>query len=260
MNWCIDGVALEHESWITRTEKRPIVLLHEGLGSVSLWKSFPRNLNQNTGHPVIAYSRQGHGKSDPLTGPRTPAFMHTEAEVLRKILSAEGLTDALIVGHSDGASIALLYASRYPTAGLVLMAPHVFVEGLTLESIRQARHSFETTDLPARLGRYHDDVRHTFFAWNDIWLHPDFERWNIEAEAAKVTAPTLIIQGRQDEYGTHAQYDSIARAAPQTDVLVLGRCGHSPHRDRPGQVLEAIKSFVSTLDTEAPAGAQPDVR
>lgn len=221
------------------------VLLHEGLGSIALFKGFPEALAERVGGRVLAYDRRGHGASDPLPAPRRPDFMHREAEVLAALLEAEGAEDAVLVGHSDGASIALLHGARRPTRGLVLLAPHLFVEALSLASIREARERFERTDLRVRLGRYHRDAEHTFRAWNDIWLDPAFASWNIEAEAAAVKAPMLVIQGRDDAYGTAAQYERLAAAAPHADVLVLGACGHDPLRDRPVVTLEAIAAFVA---------------
>ena len=249
MNWSFDGQVLECAEWSpSQPHGPPLVLLHEGLGSVGLWKDFPGRLSEHTNRRVVAYSRLGHGCSDRLTGPRTPDFMHREAEILRCLLTDNGLTDAILLGHSDGGSIALLYASRHPTTGIVLMAPHVFVESLSLESIRAAGVRFAQSDLPQRLGRYHDDVEHTFRAWHEIWTAPEFESWNIETETARITAPMLVIQGQDDEYGTAAQYEAIVRAAPQTDQLILSRCGHSPHRDRPQAVLSAVAGFVAAIE------------
>ena len=249
MAWMIDGTALEQAAWNpTAMARRPVVLLHEGLGSVALWKDFPSKLAALTDRRVVAYSRRGHGRSSPMAEPRRPDFMHREADILRRLLVEHALTDAILVGHSDGASIALIDASRSAVPGVVLLAPHVFVEALSLSSIRNTKTRFETTDLPARLGRYHDDAHHTFWAWNTIWLDPTFESWNIEAELASIRAPMLVIQGRDDEYGTAAQYEAIARAVPTTDVLVLGQCGHSPHRDRPHATLHAVAAFVDRID------------
>ena len=257
MDWSLNSVRLECREWPGAGDARPLLLLHEGLGSIALWKDFPTRLAQSTGRRVIAYSRQGHGRSSPLAAPRQPDFMHHEADHLRRLLVEHNLTDAVLVGHSDGASIALLYAATHSCAGLVLLAPHVFVEAVTVQNIREAVARFTTTDFAQRLGVYHEDVRHTFYAWSDIWLDSEFREWNIEAETARVTAPTLVIQGRGDEYGTAAQYEAIGRAIPQADVLVLGRCGHSPHRDRPRAVLDAMHRFVQALDETAPREAGP---
>ncbi len=240
--WKHAGARLAVETWGAGAVRA--VLLHEGLGSIALWKGFPEALAGRVGGRVLAYDRRGHGASDPLDAPRRPDFMHREAEVLAAFLEAEGAGDAVLVGHSDGASIALLHAARRPVRGLALMAPHVFVESLSLASIRDARERFAGTDLRARLARYHRDPEHTFRAWNDIWLDPAFASWTIEAEAARVEAPLLVLQGRDDAYGTAAQYERLAAAAPQADVLVLGRCGHDPARDRPGATLDAIASFI----------------
>lgn len=243
--WTINGVSLEARVWSSpAADSPPLLLLHEGLGSVAQWKSFPAQLAEQTGRRVIAYSRPGHGASSRLTGTREPDFMHLEAERLRLLLVDQGLSDAVLVGHSDGASIALLYASAHPCGGLVLLAPHLFVEPITVASIRAVKARAERTDLLDRLGRYHADADHIFRGWSEIWLRPDFQRWNIEAEAARITAPTLVIQGRDDEYGSPAQLRAVARAVPHADVLELGRCGHNPHRDRARATMAAIVAFV----------------
>lgn len=242
----VDGVTIELETWSdSAATDRPLLLLHEGLGSIAMWRDFPARLAARTGHPVIAYSRQGHGWSDRMTDVRSPDFMHEEAERLNLLIEAHGWTTPVLIGHSDGASIAILHASRFAAVSTVLLAPHVFVEPFALKSIREAKTRFEQTDMRDRLGRYHIDPEHTFWTWNTIWLSPEFAAWNIEAETALIKTPLLVIQGRDDEYGTQAQFQAIARAAPQTDVLELGRCGHSPHRDRPKLTLEAIAAFVA---------------
>lgn len=240
----VDGVALE-------VARHPgsgptLVFLHEGLGSVAMWKDFPAEVAARTGRSVVVYSRRGHGWSDRLARPHGPRFMHEEAEVLTRLLAALGVERPFLVGHSDGASVALIHAAAQPVAGLVLMAPHVFVEDVTVESIRRARDAFDQGDLAARLVRYHDDPGHVFRAFSGIWLAPEFRDWNIEACIWEVRAPILVIQGRDDEYGTAAQYEAIAsRAETTADVLVLGHCGHAPHRDRPRQTREAIASMLA---------------
>ncbi|HEX6977680.1 MAG TPA: alpha/beta hydrolase [Alphaproteobacteria bacterium] len=226
-----------------------IVMLHEGLGSVSLWRDVPATLAAATGRRVFVYSRRGYGKSDPAPLPRPVDYMHDEAFlVLPEVLQARRIERPILVGHSDGASIAILHAARHPVSGLVLMAPHVFVEDLSIASIAEAKTAYETTDLRARLARHHDDVDNAFWGWNDIWLNPAFRSWNIEAYLPQVTAPVLIIQGVEDQYGTIAQVDAIERQVRgPARRLMLSPCRHSPHRDQPEQTLAAITKFVAEL-------------
>ncbi len=228
-----------------------LVFLHEGLGSVALWKRFPDAVADATGCRTLVYSRYGYGRSDPLQEPRGVDYMHREAlEVLPEVLDALSIRAPVLVGHSDGASIALIHAgaSGREVRGVVAMAPHVFVEEVSITSIAAAKVAFETTDLPARLGRYHDDVVSTFRGWNDIWLHPDFRGWNIEACLAGVRCPVLLIQGEDDEYGTLAQLDAVARQVPASARSVtLARCRHSPHVDQKEATLAAIETFVREL-------------
>lgn len=259
------GHRLEYK-WIRSqpaTEDAPaLVFLHEGLGSVALWKSFPEEVVRATGCPALVYSRYGYGKSDRLTAPRTPDYMHREGQlVLPEVLRQLDIADSILIGHSDGASIALIHAagSTRPARGLILLAPHVFVEELTVRSIAQAKTTFHTTDLPARLGRYHDDVESTFRGWNDIWLHPDFRDWNIESCLPAVRAPILLIQGEDDQYGTLAQVEAIqTRAAGPVETVVLPRCGHSPHVDQPATTLDAISRFVSQRLLRTPVTGDND--
>lgn len=243
-----DGAKLECVHLPGRRGGPTLVFLHEGLGSVALWKSFPAAVARRTGLPAVVYSRRGHGGSERLAAPHPPDFMHHEAKVvLPALLDALGIDAPILVGHSDGASIALLYAGSegHRAEGLVLMAPHLFVEDLTIRSIEAARESFEQTDLRQRLGRYHDDPEHTFRAWNDVWLSPGFRSFDIRSYVPAVTVPMLAIQGRDDEYGTAAQHETLAREArSRVDVLVLGGCGHSPHRDREQTTREAIAAFA----------------
>jgi pimeloyl-ACP methyl ester carboxylesterase len=249
----IDGKALE----VTRFEPAgasgagdPIVMLHEGLGCVALWKDFPQRLADRTRHAVVAYSRYGYGGSDPFAEPRDVDYMHDEARVvLPELLSALGIERPILFGHSDGASIALLFAGFYPglPRALILEAPHVFVEEHSIAGITQAARAYREGDLRARLARYHRDVDKTFWGWNDIWLDPRFRSWNIEANAAQVACPALLVQGRDDEYGTEAQLRSIAAAVPAASVHVLERCAHAPHRDQPGRTLDASADFLAGL-------------
>ena len=252
----VDGRALEIVRWAVSNATRPaIVLLHEGLGSVALWKDVPQRIAERTGHEVIVYSRYGHGRSQGLEAPRDVDYMHREGErVLPELLAELGLSRPILLGHSDGASIALIYAGAYPgsATALVLEAPHVFVEDLTVASIAAAKTTFETSDLEAKLARYHDDAGRTFRGWNDIWLDPRFRSWNIEAYLERIDVPILLVQGTDDEYGTSAQLEAIA-ARTGARITLLERCGHSPHRDRASATLDAIATFVAELDAREAA-------
>src|SRR4051795_1463172 len=228
--------------------RRPLVLLHEGLGSVGLWRDFPARLNEATGRRVIAFSRFGHGRSEPPPKPRTPAFFHEEAlEVLPELLTQLDADEPILVGHSDGASIALIHAGRHPVTGLVLLAPHVVVEDITVEAIRQTRDTFNEGALRERMARHHDDVDAAFWGWCDVWLDPAFRSWSLETDAELVTAPTLLIQGADDPYGTLDQLDRIeARVRGPVERLVVAG-GHSPHLEQPGAVVDAIARFVERV-------------
>jgi len=230
---------------------RTLVFLHEGLGSVAMWRDFPASAARATGCAAVVYSRYGYGQSDVLREPRGVDYMHVEAlEVLPELLAKLEVPDPVLVGHSDGGSIALIHAAAHDRVrGLVVMAPHVFVEDISVKSIAEAKTAFETTDLPQKLGRYHADAAKTFWGWNDIWLHPDFRAWNIEDCLARVRCPMLAIQGFDDEYGTMAQLDAIAKqAGGPVELLRLADCRHSPHRDQPAVVIEAMSRFVDRLD------------
>jgi pimeloyl-ACP methyl ester carboxylesterase len=230
--------------------KRPaLVFLHEGLGSMGLWRDFPDRLAARLGTRALIYSRFGYGQSDGLETNRAPSFMHGEAlDVLPALLSRLGIERPLLVGHSDGASIALIHAAVHPARGLALMAPHVFVEPVTVASIARIREAYRTTDLRERLARHHAHVDDAFLGWADTWLLPHFLAWSIEGLVPRIAAPMLLIQGRDDEYGTLAQLDRIeALAVAPTSRLVLDDCGHSPHRDQKRTVLEAIAAFAQPL-------------
>lgn len=229
------------------------MLLHEGLGSIALWKQFPNDLNARTGYSVLTYSRYGNGFSQALDEARSPEYMHEEARTaLPAVLDAFDVRDAILVGHSDGASIALIYAGEGigNVRAIVAEAPHVFVEDLSVRSIALAREAYTAGALRERLAKYHRDVDRTFYGWNDIWLHRDFRSWDIRDVLPGITAPALLIQGAQDEYGTLAQIEAIRNAAA-VDWLILAGCGHAPHRDRPAIVLDAIAGFVSELPNSA---------
>ena len=228
-----------------------LVFLHEGLGSVSHWRDFPAKVAAATGCPVMIYSRYGSGNSDVLAEPRTVRYMHHEAlDTLPALLSALSIRNPILVGHSDGASIAIVYAGAHDSLrGLALLAPHVFVEELSIRSIAKAKTTFESTNLPELLARHHRDAARTFWGWNDIWLHPEFRQWNIEEYLPRITCPALVIQGLEDQYGTMAQVDAIRKqVAGAVDVLMLEDCKHSPQRDQPEAVLEAIRKFVEKFD------------
>lgn len=229
-----------------------LVFLHEGLGSVSHWRDFPALVAAATGCPVTVYSRYGSGQSDILREARDVRYMHDEAlALLPDLLHHLEIENPILIGHSDGGSIALIYAGAYDSVrGLVLLAPHVFVEELSIRSIAAAKVTFETTNLPILLARHHRDAARTFQGWNDIWLHPDFRRWNIEEYLPRITCPILAIQGLQDQYGTMAQIEAIRRQATgKVAVLVLADCQHSPQRDQPEAVLNAITNFVISVLT-----------
>ncbi len=230
--------------------KPTIVFLHEGLGSVSLWRDFPTRVAERTGCGIFVYSRFGYGTSDTLSEKREPDYMHREADVvLPALLTAANIERPILLGHSDGASIALLFAAAFPgrARALILEAPHVFVEDISVTSIAAAKVAFETTDLPRKLARHHADADGAFRGWNDIWLDPRFRTWNFEDELANITEPVLLLQGEDDEYGTQAQLRSIETHVDDVTTVLLQRCGHSPHRDRTDAVLDAIATFVAPL-------------
>ena len=252
------GHRLEYK-WIrprARTARRPpdampvLVFLHEGLGSVALWKDFPGLVVEATGCRALVYSRYGYGKSDRLTQPHTVDYMHREAlEALPQVLDALAIRDPVLIGHSDGASVSIIYAGSglQRVRGLVLMAPHVFVEDITVAAIAQAKSAFETTALAAKLSRYHEDTVGAFRGWSDIWLHPDFRSWNIEACLPRITAPALLIQGEDDQYGSMAQIEALERQlGGPVETAVLARCGHSPHVDQTEGTLAAIAEFIES--------------
>ena len=246
-----DGARLEYERIEGTDPSTPtIVMLHEGLGSVALWRDFPLQLASATGAPVLVYSRRGYGRSEPLRTPRVPEYMHHEGlKVLPELLDRLGIDRPILLGHSDGASIALIHAggSGREVAGIIAMAPHVFVEELSISSIAAARQANGDTLLRERLARYHDDVDGAFWGWNDVWLSPAFRYWNIEHCLPKISCPVLAIQGLEDEYGTLEQIRRISSAVVHSDVLQLPNCRHSPHRDQPAAVSECITAWLSKM-------------
>lgn len=247
------GRSLAYE-WIGQDANgRPVlVFLHEGLGSIRQWRDFPAQLAKATGCRALVYDRYGYGQSEVLAeNRRTVRFMHDEAlNALPELLAALEIDNPVLVGHSDGASIALIHAGAgHRVRGVVAMAPHVFIEPICLASIKKARSAFETTDLAARLGRYHRDAGKTFYGWADVWLDPDFAGWDIRDDyLSGVRAPVLAIQGHDDEYGTMAQLDEIARrVSAQCELLKLDKCGHAPFRDQPETTLEAAANLVRSV-------------
>jgi pimeloyl-ACP methyl ester carboxylesterase len=254
IDWAGRRVRIEHQ-WIARdkTSAPLIVFLHEGLGSVAMWKDFPQRLCIAAGCRGLVYSRPGYGRSSPRAAEEAWGldFMHRQAqEVLPALLDALGIdagTDRpWLLGHSDGGSIALLYAANYPQhlAGAIVLAPHILVEDLSVSSIEKVRAAYLETDLRKRLARHHDSPDSAFWGWNDIWLKPAFKHWSIETEIGAITCPLLAVQGLDDEYGTLAQISGIARRVPQTELLELPDCGHSPHRDQPERLITSITAFI----------------
>ena len=230
-----------------------IVFLHEGLGCVEMWRDFPEHVGEDTSCGALVYSRAGYGKSDPITLPRPVQFMHDEAlEVLPSLLDAFEIREAILFGHSDGGSISLIYAGSVDDSrikGLVLEAPHVFVETLGIESIKKAKQNYELGSLKNRLLKYHgDNVECAFRGWNDVWLNPDFRCWNIESLLPNIKVPVLVLQGEDDEYGTQRQVEIIRDSCNgPVETTIFPHCGHSPHRDHPLAVRESVKNFVRKI-------------
>lgn len=266
----IHGIELEVAHIPGPSERAPLVFLHEGLGSVSMWsqrdRDWPRELCAATARAGWLYSRRGYGRSDPVAdvrgeprngsfwhlGRHEPDYMHLEAwRVLPELLQRLGIDRPVLMGHSDGASIALLHASRYSVAASVVMAPHVFVEDIAIQAIDEARRLYETDQgergLRQRLARYHADVDNAFYQWNDVWLSPAFRRFDIRADCSTIQAPLLAIQGLNDEYGSLQQLREIEARVPGAQTLELPACGHSPHRDQPEQLTTAIVGFLSNV-------------
>ncbi len=228
-----------------------LVFLHEGLGSVAMWRDFPQRVATATGHPALVYSRAGYGRSSPLTQARRSDYMHTEAlAVLPALLDRLAIERPILVGHSDGASIALIHAGAGVRAvrAIAAIAPHVFVEELSVSSIARAKSNYDRGDLRPRLARHHADVDSAFRGWNDIWLAPEFRDWNIESLLTGIACPVLLIQGEDDEYGTLAQVDAIQRQVEgPVERVVLAACGHAPQRDQPEATLAALARFIAAV-------------
>ncbi len=228
-----------------------LVLLHEGLGCVDMWRDFPEQLVANSGCPVVVYSRQGYGRSSPCALPRPLSYMHTEAlDVLPQFISKIELSDYILIGHSDGASIALIHAGsekRQGLKGVVSMAPHVFCETLSVAAIEKAKTSFIQGQLADGLRKYHgENTDCAFWGWNGAWLDPDFMHWNIEEYLPGIEVSQLLIQSRDDPYGTVAQLNSIAQhSGGKVETCLLDNCGHSPFRDQPETTLNLIADFIT---------------
>lgn len=256
IDWRGRKVRIEHAFIAPERKDAPLVVfLHEGLGSLSMWRDFPKALCDAAGVRGLVYSRPGYGRSTP----RDPEeawdldFMHRQAlEVLPALLCALDIDTThdkpWLFGHSDGGSITLLYAAKFPEAiaGAIVLAPHILVEDLSVASIAKVKTAYETTDLKQRLAKYHDDPDSAFWGWNRIWLHPPFKQWSIEDEILTIACPLLAVQGLDDAYGTLEQIRGIARRVPQTEMLEMPACGHSPHKDQPQALIEAAKRFIRT--------------
>lgn len=256
------GKTLEYACFGPAPQEAPtIVLLHEGLGCVSLWRDFPQRLSDATGWGVFAYSRAGYGQSDPAELPRPLDYMTQEAEnSLPKVLDAIGFQRGVLLGHSDGATIAAIYGgsvSDHRVRGLILMAPHFFTEEGGLQEIARARTAYETTDLRDCLARHHADPDCAFRGWNDAWLNPEFRKWNVADVIDYLRVPVLAIQGKEDAYGTLAQIDVLEQTSyAPVERVILTQCGHEPFREQPVRTLSAITDFIQRL--AAFEAAQPD--
>ncbi|KAB2926142.1 MAG: alpha/beta hydrolase [Dechloromonas sp.] len=252
----VAGCRLEYRDFPATAEGRPtLLLLHEGLGCVAMWRHFPEQLAAATGCRVIVWSRAGYGGSQPWPEPRQPDYMHREAQqALPGVLAALHVERPLLIGHSDGGSIALIFAGSFPElpVGIAVLAPHEFVEEVTLAGIRAARQVWQTSDLPKKLARYHHErTQQVFSDWNDTWLSPAFRDWNIEAYLPRIACPVLAIQGADDEYATMRQIEVIAERVPGTQLLKLADCGHTPQRDQEAAVLAALTAFVGHCSRKA---------
>lgn len=245
--------------WIApeRLDRPLIVFLHEGLGSVSMWRDWPARVCAATGCRGLVFSRYGYGRSTlrPRDEARGVDYLHVQAqEALPALFEALNLQDEnpILFGHSDGGSIALLYAAMFPgqPRAIAVAAPHIFVEDITVEGIRKARDDYLSSDFPARLARHHIDGESVFWAWVDIWLTPEFRAWNIEECLGAIRCPVLAIQGIDDEYGTLEQIRGIARRVPDTRLLEISDCGHSPHRDQPQAVIDGLKGFLKEIGVD----------
>ncbi len=250
----VDGKWLEI-AWCNPAASRKVTLvfLHEGLGCTAMWRDFPAKVGAATGCRAFVFSRLGYGRSDPCLLPRPIRFMHDEGlSVLPQVLAAAGIDDYILIGHSDGGSISLIHAGGTKATGLrgvITEAAHVFCEALTIQSIQEAKTFFSDGDLRNRLEKYHGaNVDNAFWGWNDVWLHPEFAHWNIESYLPGIQVPLLAIQGKEDQYGTEAQINAIAKqTGGGAKIVMLSACGHAPHRDRENATLAAMKSFIERI-------------
>ena len=251
----VNGAGLEVQRLPGPAGRRlaPIIFLHEGLGSVAMWRDWPEQVCADTGRAGIVYSRRGYGQSTPIpdvrgTGRLGPDYMHCEAlQVLPELLDKLGIENPVLLGHSDGGTIALLYASHFPVTACVVMAPHLIVEDESVQAIEEARQAYESGDLRERLQRYHADVDSAFWQWSDTWLSPPFRDFDIRADCRRIGAPVLAIQGEEDTYGTLQQIHDIEPTRGPFARLVLPQCGHSPYRDQPDRTRARITQFLAPL-------------
>jgi pimeloyl-ACP methyl ester carboxylesterase len=249
----LGSMRLEYRMIGPRPHAAPtIVMLHEGLGCVGLWGDFPDRLQAATGAGVFVYSRAGYGRSSPVKLPRPLTFMHEEArDVLPKVLDAIGFRRGLLVGHSDGASIAAIYAGSvqdHRVRGLTLIAPHFFTEDMGIAEIARAKEAYATTDLRQKLARWHADVDNAFRGWNDAWLDPEFRKWDITEPLAYIRVPILIVQGEDDQYGTQRQIEMARQECYcPVEVALYPDVRHSPHREAPALLLASISEFATRL-------------
>jgi pimeloyl-ACP methyl ester carboxylesterase len=247
--WRTRPLRLEVERVGDPASLRPLVVfLHEGLGSVAMWKGFPAAFCAANGLAGVVFSRYGYGRSTPKppTERWTPDFMHEQAfDMLPRLFARLDIASPWLFGHSDGGSIALLHATRFAVAGVIAVAPHLFVEDVSIASIEQARTAYESGDLRRGLAKYHDDPDSAFRGWNDAWLSPEFRAWNIEAEIATIDCPVLAVQGVDDEYGTLEQVRALVRRVAGAKLLELADCGHSPHRDQPERLIREAGAFIA---------------
>lgn len=250
----VNGTRLEYACWGSSPSEKPtLVMLHEGLGCVALWRDFPKRLAEATGFGVFAYSRAGYGQSDLVQLPRPLDYMTREAaDVLPDVLNHIRFKRGVLLGHSDGASIAAIYAGSiedHRVRGLVLIAPHFFTEPIGLEEIERAKTNFNSTDLKPRMAKYHRDPDTAFWGWNDAWLDPDFREWNISEVIDYLRVPVLAVQGVKDPYGTLDQIEEIEhRIYAPVDTEIINDCGHSPHLEFPDQTTAAVADFCARLE------------
>lgn len=250
----VGGKKLEAFCYGPRPQDKPtIVMLHEGLGCAALWRDLPKRLVEQTGYGVFVYSRAGYGASDPADLPRPLDYMTREAvDVLPKLLEYIGFQAGVLLGHSDGASIATLYAGSLEDLrirGLILIAPHFFTEPVSIKSIADAKQAYETGSLKDSLSKYHVNVDNAFYGWNDAWLDPEFASWNIGDAIDHLRIPVMGIQGRNDQYGTLAQIEELSeRLYSPFDQVVIEKCGHAPHIEKPEETLRACSDFINRLD------------